>query len=105
MAWKGLRDGCPEQHVLRAQGGSGEDAEGISATGSGACKPRRWDSPLLQSGNAGQDGRTIGSRYDYAKSLLCHLITSSDSERFYLTACSLFAASMMPRRKISTSLE
>src|SRR5205823_2276274 len=35
---------------------------------------------------------TIGSRYDYTKSFLCHLITSS--ERFYLTACSLFAASI-----------
>src|SRR5262245_1733611 len=105
MAWEGLRDGRPEQHVLRAQGGSGEDTERIGATRSGAREPRRGDTPLLQSGDAGQDGRTIGSRYDYAKFLLCHLITSSDSERFYLTACSLFAASMRPRRKISTSLE
>src|SRR5262245_61640513 len=103
MAWEGLRDGRPEQHVLRAQGRSDEDAEGVGATGSSARKPRRGDTSLLQSGDAGQDGRTIGSRYDYAKSFLGHLITSS--ERFYLTACSLFAASMMPRRKLSTSLE
>src|SRR5262245_5209229 len=76
MAWKGLRDGCPEQYALRAQGSSGEDAEGVGATGSGACKPCRRDSPLLQSGDAGQDGRTIRSRYDYAKSFLGHLLSS-----------------------------
>jgi len=62
--------------MLRAQGGPGEDAEGIGATGSGAREPRRWDTPLLQIGDAGQDGGTIGSRYDYTKSFLCHLITS-----------------------------
>ena len=27
------------------------------------------------------------------------------AERFYLTACSLFAASMIPRRRISTALQ
>jgi hypothetical protein len=52
MAWEGLRDGRPEQHVLRVQGGSGEDAERIGATGSGAREPRCWDTPLLQIGDA-----------------------------------------------------
>jgi hypothetical protein len=76
VAWEGLRNGRPEQHVLRAQGGTGEDAEGIGATGSGTREPCRWDTPLLQIGDAGQDCGTIGSRYDHTKSSLCHLITS-----------------------------
>src|SRR5439155_7950990 len=76
VAWKGLRDGRPEQHVLRTQGGPGEDTEGIGATGSGAREPRRRDTSLLQIGDAGQDGGTFGSRYDYTKSFLGHLITS-----------------------------
>jgi hypothetical protein len=71
-----LRDGRPEQHVLRVQGGSGEDAERIGATGSGAREPRCWDTPLLQIGDASQDGGTIGSRYNYPKSFFGHLITS-----------------------------
>jgi hypothetical protein len=36
MAWEGLCDRRPEQYVLRAQGGSSKDAEGVVATGSGA---------------------------------------------------------------------
>src|SRR5262247_1254134 len=76
MAWESLRDSCPEQHVLRAQGGPGEGAERVGTSGSGAREPCCWDTPLLQIGDAGQDGRTIGSRYDYPKSFLGHLITS-----------------------------
>src|SRR5262249_42275098 len=76
MAWEGLRDSCPEQHVLRAQGGSREDTQGIGATSSSAREPCRWDTTLLQIGDGGQDGGTIGRRYDYPKSFLCHLITS-----------------------------
>jgi hypothetical protein len=67
--------------VLRAEGGTDEDAEGIGATGSGAREPRRWDTPLLQIGDAGQDCGTIRSRYDHTKSFLCHLMTSDGHAR------------------------
>jgi hypothetical protein len=61
MAREGLRNGRPEQYVLGTQGGRSEDAEGIGATGAGAGEPRRWDTPLFQGSDAGQDGGTIGS--------------------------------------------
>src|SRR5262245_44450825 len=76
MAWEGLRDGSPKQHVLRAESRTDEDAEGVGATGSGAREPRRGDTPLLQIGDARQDCGTVRSRYDHTKSFLCHLMTS-----------------------------
>src|SRR5262245_31286605 len=39
MTWEGLGNGCAEQNMLRAEGGTDECAEGVGPTSAGAGEP------------------------------------------------------------------